>query len=181
MTLLALDLKPDLPGGASSAQLADALSDHAGQYLAFLIAFALIAQYWSVHHRLMKTVRRTSSALLRATMLFLLGITLIPLTAYITGAYGNRLATTLFAANIVLVGLALDLIAEVIHHQRLDDVVEPDEVRTRRRLRSVVVLFIPVVVVALSFLLGGAAAWFYFLFYAADLPGALVTRRASSS
>ena len=52
MTLLALDLRlPDLSTDASDAQLRHALADDWRSYLAFLISFYVVANYWGVHRQ----------------------------------------------------------------------------------------------------------------------------------
>jgi uncharacterized membrane protein len=178
LTLLALDLKPEPTGDHGSRALAHSLYDHAGQYASFAIAFALIAQFWFAHHRITRTVRHASTGLHLLTMVFLFGITLIPLTTYLTGTFGNPLSTTLFAANIAFVTLTLGLLGEHIHRHRLDDRRESDLDRQRRRIRSLCTLLIPGLVAGLAWVIGGDAAWFYFLFAVADVPGRLMTRRA---
>ena len=52
MTLLALDLRlPDLGTDPSDAQLRHALGDDWNGYLAFVISFYVVANYWGVHRR----------------------------------------------------------------------------------------------------------------------------------
>ncbi|MBE7188912.1 TMEM175 family protein [Jatrophihabitans endophyticus] len=177
MTLLALDLKPTLERTASTHRLAVYLGHHLGQYAAFAIAFALIAQYWMAHHQLMRGVRRASPRLMAETLVFLFAITLMPLSTYLTGTYSNPLANSIFAGNIFLVSLTLGLTGETVHRERLDGGTEQWSDRTARRVRSIVTLTIPTVVGVLDWVWGGHAAYLYLLFFALDYPGRLATRR----
>ena len=63
MTLLALDLRlPDLGTDASDAQLRHALGDDSRGYLAFVISFYVVANYWGVHRRAMRGVTKLDDA-----------------------------------------------------------------------------------------------------------------------
>lgn len=179
ITLLALDLKPALPRSTSSHQLAHYLHEHLGQYGAFAIAFFVIAQYWVLHRRLLRRVRRTSSALTQVTVYFLFLITLIPLTASLTGNLSNDLALFLFAINVLLIGAISGVMAETIRRQQLEDYREGPEQRLRRHVRSVVSVFIPALVAATVWIFGGHAAYFFLLFLGSGLPGLLAWRVVS--
>lgn len=176
LTLLALDLKPDLPRSAGSHELAHYLREHAAQYAAFGLAFLIIAQYWLAHHQLMRRVGRATPALHRWTFLFLFGITVAPLTTYLTGNYSNPLASTLFAGNVALVSLSLALLGETVHRQRLDDRTETAAERRSRHVRSAVLLLIPALAGGLVWVVGGGAAWLYLLFLGSGLPGRVAVR-----
>ncbi|WP_375493950.1 TMEM175 family protein [uncultured Jatrophihabitans sp.] len=177
LTLLALDLKPDLPFSANSRQLAHFLHTHLTQYIAFALAFYLIAQYWMTHHRMMRTVRRATARMLVLTLVFLFGITLVPLTTYLNGNYGNPLANTLFAANIGFISVLLLLMSEEIHRNRLDDRVESADDRLRRRTRSVMALLISGLVAGMSWVVHSDANFCYLLFIVADVPADRLLRR----
>jgi uncharacterized membrane protein len=179
ITLLALDLKPDLPTSTNSHELGDYLRDHLGQYAAFAIAFFVIAQYWVLHRQLMSRVRRTSNSLVRVTIYFLFGVTLAPLTASLTGGLSNDLAVFLFAVNVLLIGATAGIMGEIIRRQHLENYRESREERTVRRTRSATSVLIPGIVAGLAWVLGGHAAYFYLLFLASDLPGRLVWRLVS--
>lgn len=177
MTLLALDLRPDLPAGGGSRALAEAFRAQADQYLAFVIAFAITAQYWVVHHRLMESVRRRDDALAWANMLFLFAITLIPLTSYINGNYPSSLAITVFAANLFLASASTTLIFQVAHrHGLAGDRITPER-RRHGAWRSVTTLVIPVLVAVLAWVIPHHASYFWFLFFVADVPGTWDERR----
>lgn len=174
MTLLALDLKPDLPSDVSSHDLGKYFTDHLDPYLAFVLAFGLIAQYWLVHHRLMRTVTRHDDGLTWANMLFLFGITLLPLTSYITGTFGAPLATSIFAGSLVIVSGALTLMSEVILRRGLAPPV-PRERRLRNRSREVTTLAIPLAIAVLAWFVPHAS-YLFFLFFLSDVPGRMLVR-----
>ena len=73
MTLLALDLRlPDLGTDPSDAQLRHALGDDWHGYLAFVISFYVVANYWGVHRRAMRAVTTIDTRLISHTLPLLL-------------------------------------------------------------------------------------------------------------
>jgi uncharacterized membrane protein len=176
ITLLALDLKPNLAARTTSDGLAHYVHEHLPEYAAFAIAFFVIAQYWVLHRRLMRRVQRTSSALTRMTIYFLFGITLAPLTATLTGNLDNDLAVFLFAINVLFIGTAAGAMGELIRRQQLENYREGREERVRRQTRSVVSVLIPAIVAATAWVIGGHAAYFYLLFLVSGVPGTVVWR-----
>jgi uncharacterized membrane protein len=175
MTLLALDLRPELPDAASSRALADNIHEHLGEYVAFVLAFAIIAQYWVVHHRMMRTVVRHDDALTWATMLFLFGITLLPLTSFITGKYSAPLATSIFAGSLVLLSASLALLSEVIERRGLRDVPVDPDVRARGRAREAVSISVPILVAVLAWFVPHVS-YLFFLLFLSEVPGRLAMR-----
>ena len=179
ITLLALDLKPDLPTSASSSNLVDYLHHHLGPYVSFVVAFFVIAQYWVLHRSIMAPVRRSSAALVRVTLFFLFAVTFAPVTAYLDGDLSNDLAVTLFAANILVMGACMGAMAEIVHRQHLRSGVETCEQRVRRRTRSIMSLVIPALVAALAWVVGPHAGYFYLLFLVLDRIQEVVWRVVS--
>jgi uncharacterized membrane protein len=76
ITLLAIDLQ--VPQGDTAAELAAGFAAHRGEYLAFLISFAVIARHWITHHRVFRYVARATLPLIWLNMLWLLIIVLTP-------------------------------------------------------------------------------------------------------
>lgn len=110
MTLLVLDLKvPDVGDHPADSVLRNALWHQSSAYLAFLLSFYVIATYWRRHHRLMRTVRASDSALLRRNILLLLAISMMPFAAELLGTYGGSdpIAITVYALINALAGAAL--------------------------------------------------------------------------
>ena len=82
MTLLALDLRlPDLGVNASDAQLRHALGDDWRGYLAFVISFYVVANYWGVHRRAMRAVTTIDTRLIGHTLPLLLLVAALPFPA----------------------------------------------------------------------------------------------------
>ncbi|MCE0766268.1 DUF1211 domain-containing protein [Pseudonocardia kujensis] len=76
ITLLAIELP--VPQGATAAELAAGFLANRGEYLAFLISFAVIARHWISHHRVFRYVGRATLPLTWLNMLWLLIIVLTP-------------------------------------------------------------------------------------------------------
>jgi uncharacterized membrane protein len=76
ITLLAIDLQ--VPQGQTASELAAGFAAEWGQYLAFLISFAVIARHWTSHHRLFRYVARASTTVTWVNMLWLLMVVLTP-------------------------------------------------------------------------------------------------------
>lgn len=90
MTLLALDLQlPDLGRHPSAHDLQRELTKQANTYLAFLISFYIVANYWLRHRALMRSVVRYNRPLLEATMPLLLVVAAMPFPAALIGRYAS--------------------------------------------------------------------------------------------
>lgn len=96
ITLLVLDLK--LP--TESADLAHALWQMFPGFLAYLIAFASVAGYWTIHQAYFRHISHGDGRLIVLSLLNLLFVTLYPVTASIVGAHPlEPLATVCLSAN----------------------------------------------------------------------------------
>ncbi|WP_344428375.1 TMEM175 family protein [Pseudonocardia ailaonensis] len=76
ITLLAIEL--EVPRGDTFAELAHGFAENWGEYLAFLISFAVIARHWISHHRLFRYVGRATMSVVWLNMLWLLMIVITP-------------------------------------------------------------------------------------------------------
>lgn len=104
LTLLVLDLK--LPE-SSEGDLALALRGLLPRLLIYLLAFAAIADQWSIHHRTFRLVRHANGRLVQLSLLNLLLITLLPASSAVVGGYpGNSLAAAVFSGNCFLLSLS---------------------------------------------------------------------------
>jgi uncharacterized membrane protein len=93
MTLLAIEL-PLPQGDTTSAVWHSFLDNLGGEYLAFLISFAVIGAFWYQHHRFFDRVERISTGLIVWNLVSLLAIVLIPfatkmLSAEAVGLHGE--------------------------------------------------------------------------------------------
>jgi uncharacterized membrane protein len=99
MTLLVLDLK--LP--PQSGDLGHALRQMLPGFLVYLIAFASVAGYWVIHDGNFHHIAHGNGWLLLLSLINLLFVTLVPVTASIVGAHPlDPLATVCFSANCLL-------------------------------------------------------------------------------
>jgi uncharacterized membrane protein len=116
MTLLALDLRlPDLGRDPSDAQLRHALGDDWRAYLAFVISFYVVANYWGVHRRAMRAVTTIDTRLISHTLPLLLMVAALPFPASVLATYGDLPTALAFysafnvVANLALIRLLGDL------------------------------------------------------------------------
>jgi uncharacterized membrane protein len=99
LTLLVLDLK--LP--SESGELPRALAQMLPGFLIYLIAFASVAGYWTIHHGTFRHVRYGDGRVVLLSFVNLLFVTLYPVTASIVGAHPlNPLAAACLSANSLL-------------------------------------------------------------------------------
>ncbi len=125
MTLLVLNL--DAPG-PSRRGLAAGLLDQLPQLVAFVLAFALIANLWWQHHKLMALFQAVEPGMV-AIMLALLGA--VALVPYPTSLVGNAptdpVAVLAFIATFVVLSLLFLLLVVRAHRTRAfaDTVTDP--------------------------------------------------------
>ena len=106
ITLLAIDLP--VPEGNSVEELLSALRAHSYEYLAFVISFLVIANHWTIHHRVFGWVRRVDGAVIRLNLFWLLLVVVNPfLTRVLTEGDSNILRFGMYATAQALMMLAL--------------------------------------------------------------------------
>lgn len=82
ITLLAIELQ--VPQGSTFAEIAAGFHANWGEYLAFLISFAVIGRHWISHHRLFRYVGRADTTTIWINLAWLLIIVITPfLTRFI--------------------------------------------------------------------------------------------------
>jgi uncharacterized membrane protein len=131
MTLLALDLRlPDLGAHASDAQLRHALGDDWRGYLAFIISFYVVANYWGVHRRAMRAVTTIDRRLIAHTLPVLLLVAALPFPASVLATYGDLpTALAFYSAFNVVANLALvRLLTDVKSSSEAADIEQRDRV-----------------------------------------------------
>jgi uncharacterized membrane protein len=96
MTLLVLDLK--LPVGSND--LSTALKQLIPSFVVYIIVFASIAGYWTIHHGTFHYITHGDGRLMVLSLVNLLFITLLPFAASIVGAHPlEPLATACLSVN----------------------------------------------------------------------------------
>jgi len=128
MTLLVLELKPDLPPRSDHAAVALALHELARPLAGYAFAFAITGVFWTLHHRKFSLLRQTDGPHTVLTLTFLFAVTLLPLSVSIylkTKTVG--LAQAVFFGNSAFI--ALTLLASWLYAKRrglADSATVPD-------------------------------------------------------
>lgn len=130
ITLLVLQLQ--VPVTSSAEQIKDspsalwhALQIDGPELISYLVAFLIIAQFWLVHHRVLRNMRGHHEGLAWRNFGFLLALTLLPFTSDLLGRYGhNPVAITLFGLNLAALSVTTQWIFRyAIHHHLMADAV----------------------------------------------------------
>lgn len=152
ITLLALEIRPDLPLGLSNdeirAQLPGKVRELRPLIGTFVWSSVVMASYWSLHRRLFAQVVRLDGVLVFLNTVFLILIALLPFPSYMLGAYGAMpLTDVAYALNVGATSLVMTLLwLRAYGGNRLTDTdLNRDEIR-----RTVIVYLWPVAVFALS-------------------------------
>ncbi len=109
ITLLVIEIKVpaihEIPEGETiDSAIGNQLLRMIPLFIGFFISFFVIAQYWTVHHRLFGYLHNYSTKLLWANILYLLGIVLLPFsTAFFSEYFMNnaKLPFTIYLLNIL--------------------------------------------------------------------------------
>ncbi|MGJ6979857.1 TMEM175 family protein [Aestuariimicrobium soli] len=89
---------------------------------AFVMSFALVAVYWSMHHSAMKLVRRFEGRMLVANFLWLFAIVILPVTSTVSIAFENSpLQAAIYVGDLLLIVIALAWIEiETMRHPEVE-------------------------------------------------------------
>ena len=163
----------------SASALWQALNVDGAELTSYLVSFFIIAQFWLVHHRVLRTMRGHSEGLAWRNFAFLLTLTLMPFTSDLLGRYGeNPLAITLFGVNLVAISFTTQWIyLYAAKHQLI-----VDERRSRyEELVGRVRALLTVGVVSLTLVLGwtdtSLSRYVWLLFLVVPVIGSRVAAR----
>jgi uncharacterized membrane protein len=156
ITLLILDIH--LPEGVdlkSSDELWSRLGELWPQYVAYLLSFWLIGQFWLIHHNMFSHIEYADSGLLVRNTFLLLTISFIPFPTVVISRYGSVPAAAIFYA----LTLACSRLASTIvwryaaHHNLLKEDTDPTLIKIYK-VRGLVnpILFVLSALVALIYL-----------------------------
>lgn len=86
------------------------------EIVAFVVSFAVIARFWTVHHRIFESARAYSPSLVSANFLWLFSIVIIPFTANVlSNGSGQRVdVNALYIGNLLLATGASQIIGLVL-------------------------------------------------------------------
>jgi uncharacterized membrane protein len=112
ITLLAFQLRvPKVDNGFSASQLADALGRDAHQFVVYGISFAIIGQFWVIHHRAFHHLSGHDRSLAYVNLVFLFSLSFLPFSANLFGQYrDNRTAVILYGASLAAVSVTFGLV-----------------------------------------------------------------------
>ena len=114
ITLLVIEIKiPELHEEVSDAAILHSLKHLIPKFVGFIISFAIIGTYWTIHHRLFGFVINFDKKLLLLNLLFLFFIVLMPFSTGLYGEYAGaklmreqlKVPMTFYVLNIFFVGL----------------------------------------------------------------------------
>ena len=178
LTLLVLDLTSIEAHGSSARQLWDTLRNESGRFVAFFIAFWVIAQFWLLHHRVFRRISRHEDTLALRNFWFLFGISLLPFTTVLLGrTTDNPLAVTMFSANLLLISLTLAWLMWTAEQAGIAEPVS-EERRLLTRARRITTATLFVAIGGLTWVIPpDTAELLFLLMYLADVPGQLLVRR----
>jgi uncharacterized membrane protein len=184
LTLLVLQLQVPVGGALekhpdSARALWLALDPDASELTSYLVSFLVIAQFWMVHHRVLRGMRGHSEGLAWRNFSFLLALTLMPFTSDLIGRYGtNPVAITLFGLNLVAISLSTQWIfLYAAHHDLLMDHARSERDERTARLRVVFVISIVALSVALAWTAPQLAKFVWLLFLVVSPVAERVSRR----
>jgi uncharacterized membrane protein len=93
ITLLVLNLTvPSLDQAATSSNFLSSLGTEYPKYIAYIVSFYAISNYWLAHHRIFRYVKRYDSRLIQLNLVFLLFITIVPFFTELISNYGSLAA-----------------------------------------------------------------------------------------
>ncbi|MGP3923324.1 TMEM175 family protein [Streptomyces sp. 8N616] len=163
MTLLVLDVS--VPPGLNSAGFHEALGEAVPNLAAYALSFAVIAQFWRDHRRLLGVLPAPDGTVTGLTLLGLALIALLPFPTALLAEYGDEpLAVAIYSGSVAGTNAAhLALLLTI--HRRLPPPAAPDTVTARRLdaadLGSTVLVF--GIAVPLAFASPAAAKWFWLI------------------
>jgi uncharacterized membrane protein len=189
LTLLVLQLQvPDLTTALernpdSARALWHALEPDGSEITSYLVSFLVIAQFWMVHHRVLRGMRGHSEGLAWRNFGFLLALTLMPFTSDLIGRYGtNPLAITLFGLNLVAISLSTQWIfLYAAKHDLIKDKARSAHDERTARVRVIFVLSIVALSIVLAWEAPKLAKFTWLLFLVVPLVAVRVTRMLERS
>jgi uncharacterized membrane protein len=112
ITLLAFQLRiPKIANSTSASELANALGHGAHQFMVYGVSFAIIGQFWIIHHRGFHHLSGHDRVLAYVNLVFLFTISFLPFSSNLFGQYrDNRTAIILYGASLAAVSVAYALV-----------------------------------------------------------------------
>jgi uncharacterized membrane protein len=179
ITLLILPLTEIDPAEGSS--LIDVVAENGGALFGFALSFAVIANYWTIHHDIFRPLRHHNTPLMLLNMLWLAAIVFLPFpTSLIEDGLDGGFGTLYISALLVVSVLNLLLANYLAHHPELTDGQATAESR-RQVIGSGSSVAALVVAVIISLFSPAAGIWALLLLFPAQVIAARMTRRGEHS
>jgi uncharacterized membrane protein len=154
MTLLALDVRIPETVPDTRAGFVDAFGEFFGQFGIFVVAFLIAGRFWMSNHRNMAGLRAVDTGVLQRTVLFLVGVSALPVATSVLFRFGAVPHAVTFAS--VLLALTTLMSARLWWYisdpaRGLSDVSA--EVRTSTMLRSLFTTIVYLLAIPIAYLL----------------------------
>lgn len=115
ITLLVLPLVDVLPDEARTLALGDLLTDEAGRFGVFTLSFAVIAQLWLAHHRLVERVGSYDLPFVVVNLAWVLTVVLLPFATEVAAVYGQaRPAVAVYIGTVTVSSACLTLLSLMV-------------------------------------------------------------------
>jgi uncharacterized membrane protein len=183
LTLLVLQLQVPVTAALtknpdSADALWRALNPDASEMTSYLVSFLVIAQFWMVHHRVLRGMKGHSEGLAWRNFGFLLALTLMPFTSDLIGRYGsNPVAITLFGVNLVAISLSTQWIfLYAARHDLIQDVARSNRDERMAKVRVVLVISIVGLSMVLAWRAPRLAKFVWLLFLVVPVTAQQTTR-----
>jgi len=137
LTLLVLELRLPEAAYTSDGDLVAALLALLPVIYAYVLTFAVGSLHWIAHHRIVAALERYDRGLLMWNLVFLGTVSGLPFSSAVVGRNGNLfVGWTLYAANIVVIGVVLALLVHHAIRRRLFREEVPRATTSLLRLRA---------------------------------------------
>jgi uncharacterized membrane protein len=160
MTLMVFQIKLPVVHAMTNASLWQALRGDYNIFSSYFISFALLFVYWRAHNFIITILAKNISIdLLSINGVFLFLVGLIPFSTQLAGTYNKiPLAISLYAANIVAIGLTLWLMRTYIEiSEKIENIDRTDAQRRAALIRTLLPVGFAMVAIPLSFMNTDAA------------------------
>jgi uncharacterized membrane protein len=179
ITLLILPLT-EIEAGPD-VSLGEVVVEHRTALFAFALSFAVIANYWSVHHEIFRPVRRYSARLIALNMWWLAAIVFLPFpTALIADRLDGGFATLYIGGLLAVSVLNLVLATYLAHHPELTDSQGPGESRNHA-MQSGLIIAVLVAAAVVSLFFPTAGVWLLLLLFPVQIIAGRREARASQA
>lgn len=179
ITLLVLPLVDAASG--YHGDVSSFVGDHSVQLLVFLLSFAVIGNFWFIHHQMYEHAISYNTALLWANLLWLLSIVFLPFpTALLVSSSSADIAVYALYIGTMVVTTASGLVQQLILVRNPE--LQAPEVRGTLTLRpSLVALAIMVVALVVAVTIPAIGLWALSLFAVANPLQRIIDRRKKTA